>query len=215
MPPTFESVVKASQLLVDSSKGLAEDTFSKPHKAMLMDGARGLFVEISRPHALIWKEICKPLTHILRGGLEVSILQISSRGVYFNNLLPLQLTTTTTIITTTQQECRSRASQVVCDWLTCLSSAFPWLSNDHMYHMIVRTAMTWSSAQYWHDRPHSTDMIVRTALTWSSTQHWHDRPHSTDMIVRTALTWSSAQHWHDRPHSTDMIVRTASMRISS
>ena len=41
MPPTFVTVSDASIMLLDASKGLAEDMFSKPHKALLMDGARG------------------------------------------------------------------------------------------------------------------------------------------------------------------------------
>ena len=42
MPPTFETVSKASKELLEASKGLAQDNYSKPHKAMLMDGARGV-----------------------------------------------------------------------------------------------------------------------------------------------------------------------------
>ena len=42
MPPTFEQVGDASKTLLEASKGIAEDPFSKPHKTMLLDGARGM-----------------------------------------------------------------------------------------------------------------------------------------------------------------------------
>ena len=41
MPPTFEQVEKSTVMLVDSSAGLAKDTDSKPHRRLLLSGARG------------------------------------------------------------------------------------------------------------------------------------------------------------------------------
>ena len=44
MPPTFTMVDTATTTLMDASKGLAADSESKPHKAMLLEGARGVCV---------------------------------------------------------------------------------------------------------------------------------------------------------------------------
>ena len=41
MPPTFETVFKSSKELLEAAVGLSADNYSKPHKKMLMDGARG------------------------------------------------------------------------------------------------------------------------------------------------------------------------------
>ena len=44
MPPTFKIVEESTDTLVEASKGLAADAESKPHKKMLLDGARGQLV---------------------------------------------------------------------------------------------------------------------------------------------------------------------------
>ena len=41
MPPTFKMVEDSTDTLIEASKGLAVDAESKPHKKMLLDGARG------------------------------------------------------------------------------------------------------------------------------------------------------------------------------
>ena len=41
MPPTFKMVEDSTDTLVEASKGLSVDAESKPHKKMLLDGARG------------------------------------------------------------------------------------------------------------------------------------------------------------------------------
>ena len=49
MPPTFKTVEDSTDTLVEASKGLAVDAESKPHKKMLLDGARGQY---NQPHML-------------------------------------------------------------------------------------------------------------------------------------------------------------------
>lgn len=44
MPPTFTIVEESTDTLIEASKGLAADAESKPHKKMLLDGARGVYV---------------------------------------------------------------------------------------------------------------------------------------------------------------------------
>ena len=41
MPPTFKMVEDSTDTLIEASRGLAADAESKPHKKMLLDGARG------------------------------------------------------------------------------------------------------------------------------------------------------------------------------
>ena len=41
MPPTFKMVEESTDTLIEASKGLSTNAESKPHKKMLLDGARG------------------------------------------------------------------------------------------------------------------------------------------------------------------------------